>query len=110
MPNALRFRRPWWPWAIGIGLMIGNLFLHKPISDVCDQLYARLGRGPYERAMLIGIAALSIVGALLLVRRHMTALLRPRIWGSLLVLFAASWAAQRWLLVSNVELIHLPQF
>ena len=44
-------------------LVIGNLFLHKPISDVCDALFAWIGRGPYERVTLLGCAALSAGGA-----------------------------------------------
>src|SRR5262249_48030942 len=91
-------------------LMIGNLFLHKPISNVCDGLFARLGRGPYERGMLVGIAILSLGGALLLLRGRLSSLLQPRIAMSLVALAAMSIGAQRWLLVSNVELIHLPQF
>lgn len=90
--------------------MVGNLFLHKPISDVCDAMFARLGRGPYEHAMLIGIAALSLGGALFLLRGHLSAVLRPRVAMSLVALAVLSLCAQRWLLVSNVELIHLPQF
>jgi len=90
--------------------MIGNLFLHKPISNVCDGLFARLGRGPYERGMLVGIAILSLGGALLLLRGRLSSLLQPRIAMSLVALAAMSIGAQRWLLVSNVELIHLPQF
>ena len=99
-----------WPWAIASALLIGNLFMHKPISDVCDALYANIGRAPYERWTLLGIAALSLAGAALLLRRRVAQLRQPRAVACALALAALSVAAQRWLLVSNIELIHLPQF
>jgi hypothetical protein len=103
-------RRTAWSWAIAAALLLGNLLLHKPISDVCDALYARIGRAPYERWTLLAIAALSLAGAALLLRRRGAALRRPRVVACLLALAVLTVAAQRWLLVSNVELIHLPQF
>ncbi|MGH7787889.1 MAG: hypothetical protein ACRERC_13525, partial [Candidatus Binatia bacterium] len=54
--------------ATAIALIVGNLFLHKPISDLCDALFARIGRVPYEWVTLIGISALSLAGAALLLR------------------------------------------
>ena len=99
-----------WPWAAAAGLVVGNLFLHKPISDVCDALFVRLGRGPYERLMLSAIAAGSIAGGLALLRGRVWALRRPRVLAALLLLAVATVAAQQWMLVSNVELIHFPQF
>jgi hypothetical protein len=91
-------------------LLVGNLFLHKPISDVCDAVYARIGRGSYERLTLLAIGAGSIAGALALVRGGWSGLRRRRVWVCLLALAAGTLAVQRWTLVSNVELIHLPQF
>ncbi len=99
-----------WAWMAAAGLAIGNLFLHKSISDVCDALFARIGRGPYEHLTLFAIAALSLGGAAALLRGHAGDLRRPRVVVALLALAVATTLAQRWLLVSNVELIHLPQF
>jgi len=99
-----------WAWIAAAGLAVGNLFLHKSISDVCDALYARIGRGPYEHLTLFAIAALSLCGAAALLRGHAADLRHPRVVAALLVLAVATALAQRWLLVSNVELIHLPQF
>ena len=100
-----------WPWLVAAALSVGNLFLHKPISDVCDALYARMGRGAYEWSTLLAIGALSAVGAGWLVgRQRARALLQPPVIACLLVLAAATVAAQRYLLVSNIELIHFPQF
>jgi hypothetical protein len=95
--------------AVG-ALLIGNMFLHKPISNVCDALYARIGRTPYERLMLVVIATGSIVGALALVRGGWPRLRRRRALSCLLALAVVTVLVQRWMLVSNVELIHLPQF
>jgi hypothetical protein len=110
MRVANRFRRGPWPWAVFAAVAIGNLFLHVPISSACDALYARIGRGPYERLTLLGIGALSIGAALLLLRGRAAALRRPRVAAALVLLAAATVAVQRWLLVSNIELIHFPQF
>ena len=108
--NAPRGAAARWSWAAAAALVVANFFLHKPISDVCDALFARIGRGPYERVTLLTIAALSAGGALLLIARRGAALRRARAVAALLGLAACTVAAQRWLLVSNVELIHLPQF
>src|SRR5215470_18504825 len=99
MPKSHHSRRSFLPWAVAAAVMVGNLFLHKPISNVCDAMFARLGRGPYERAMLIGIAALSVGGALFLLRGHIPTLLRARTALGLLALAAMSVFAQRWMLV-----------
>lgn len=93
-----------------IALIVGNLFLHKPISDVCDALFARIGRVSYEWVTLIAIGALSLAGAALLLRGGAPALRSGRAVAALIAAAAAAVAAQHWLLVTNVELIHLPQF
>jgi hypothetical protein len=103
-------RGRYWSGALAAALVVGNLFLHKSISDLCDALYARIGRGAYERVTLLAIAALCAVGAVLLLRHQIRALRRPRRIAAMLFLVLATVGAQRWLLVSNVELIHLPQF
>ena len=110
MPIASHLPRRRWPWVAVAALLIGNMFLHKPISNVCDALYARIGRTPYERLMLVVIATGSIVGALALVRGGWPRLRRRRALSCLLALALATVLVQRWMLVSNVELIHLPQF
>lgn len=94
---------------IAAALVIGNPLLHKSVSDVCDGLFAALGRGRYEWATLTGIVIISLVGLALVVRDRQP-LRWPRLAVSLAGLVVLSVTAQRWLLVSNVELIHLPQF
>jgi len=99
-----------WPWAAAGVLVIGNLFLHEAVSNACGVLLNHIGRGPYEHVMLVAVAALSAGGALVLLRGRTGALARPRVLACLLVLAAGTVAAQQWLLVSNVELVHFPQF
>jgi hypothetical protein len=103
-------RRRLWRGLAAAVLVVGNLFLHKPISDVCDALYARVGRTTYEWVTLIGISALSVTGAFWLLRGGAPVLRRPRWWLAVAVLAAMTVATQHLLLVTNVELIHLPQF
>ncbi|MDX2165419.1 MAG: hypothetical protein SF182_00070, partial [Deltaproteobacteria bacterium] len=86
--------------------MVGNLFMHKPISDVCDALYARIGRGAYEWLTLAGISALSLAGAAWLLRRGAPGLRRRRWWLAAAGLAGLTLAAHHLLLVTNVELIH----
>lgn len=88
-------------------LTAANLIAHKPISDLCDAVFELLGRATYEAASLMAIFALCAVGAVALTRGR-----RPdgTTWIALAVLTVPTICAARWLLVSNIELIHLPQF
>src|SRR5262245_42567444 len=97
-------------WAVAAALLVGNLFLHKPISDICDNLYATIGRVSYEWLTLLGLGALSVAGALVVLRRSAVVLRQRHVLACVVALAAITLVAQRELLVSNVELIHLPQF
>jgi len=99
-----------WRWLAAAVLVVANFFLHKPISDLCDGLYARIGRSAYEWSMLLGISGLSTAGGLLLLRDGAPGLRRPATLASLGALAGLTVWVQQVLLVSNVELIHLPQF
>lgn len=90
-------------------LVVGNLFAHKPISDLCDRLFVALGRSAYEAVALLAIGAASIGAAFALRGRWSRSGDKPAVL-PLLGLAVMTIAAQRWLLVSNVELIHFPQF
>jgi hypothetical protein len=104
------FPSPGWTWVGAVVLVLANFVLHKPISDVCDALFARIGRVPYEWATLGGTAALSLAAAALLLRGGAPALRSRRALVAMLGLAILTVWAQQELLVSNVELIHLPQF
>lgn len=98
------------PWLASAALVLGNFVLHKPISDVCDALFVRIGRPSYEWVMLLGVAGLSLAAATLLLRGGAPALRSGRARAAIAGLAVLSALAQRGLLVSNVELVHLPQF
>jgi hypothetical protein len=109
IPNAPRRPRVI-PLVIAAALSVGNLFLHKPISDVCDALFERVGRGRYEVITLVGIGLLSLAAALPSLRRLRHPLDDTWLAPALLGLAILTAASQRWLLVTNIELIHFPQF
>jgi hypothetical protein len=94
--------------------LAANIPLHKPISDVCDALFARIGRAPYERITMLAIVALSCAGVVLLLRSSSFQLVggaaSRRVMVVVPALLVLALVAQQWLLVSNVELIHFPQF
>ncbi|HVN86695.1 MAG TPA: hypothetical protein VMW17_17820 [Candidatus Binatia bacterium] len=99
-----------WSWAAASVLLIADLFLHKPISDVCDALVTRYGWTPYNQATLVIVAGswISIVAALLWWNRER--LRQPPVVAAVMLLGAATLSAYHWMLVANVELIHLPQY
>lgn len=114
MEQSAAHRQVWWPWGAA-ALTLGNLVAHKPISDICDALFLRLGRPAYESVTMLAIGGLSAAGAALLLRglgssAGVRSVLRSRILVALGAVSMATLCAQRWLLVSNIELIHLPQF
>lgn len=98
------------PLALVAALSVGNLFMHKPFSDVCDALFARVGRSRYEIISLVGIGLLSLAAALPARRGLRRAFADTWLAASLLGMVILTAASQRWLLVTNIELIHFPQF
>lgn len=98
------------PLALAACLVVGNLFMHLPISDVCDWARARWGFPIYDRFALIGIPLLTIAALIPLLRRHRDRWQQPATWCVALSLLVMSLAAQRWMLVANIEIIHFPQF
>ena len=97
-------------YGLAAALTIANPLVHKSVSNVADWLSARWGFAWYDRVSLIAIPLVSIAVALPLVARGRAFLTRPTIVALLGVLLALTAAAQHWLLVVNVELVHLPQF
>lgn len=108
MPPPDERSRARWAWLFAAVLCLANLPLHKPISDLCDALFRRLGRPAYEYATLLGITGISIAGAWLLWRG--SSVREKGFLAPIAALAVLSVAAQQLLLVSNVELIHFPQF
>lgn len=97
-------------WALALTLCAANLLLHLQISAACDAFYRWVGRATYEWVTLIGISGLTLLAAAPVLRRGARHLAETRAWPALLILGAMGVAAQESLLVSNVELIHFPQF
>jgi hypothetical protein len=97
-------------WLLALSLCAANLLLHLQISAACDAFYRWVGRATYEWVTLIGIGGLTLLAAAPVLRRGARPLAETRAWPALLVLGAIGVAAQESLLVSNVELIHFPQF
>lgn len=93
--------------SLALTLTAANLIAHKPISDLCDTLFEQLGRATYETASLLAICALCAAGAIALCRGRLPG---RSTWIALGLLATATTCAARWMLVSNIELIHLPQF
>lgn len=99
-----------WVWAPVAALIVANPVLHKAISDLADFARVQWGFARYDRAALIVIPLVSIAAAWPWLARSRSAQRRPATGASLLVLLALTLAAQRWLLVANIELVHFPQF
>jgi hypothetical protein len=97
-------------WLIAALLTLANPLLHKSISDACDAARARWGFEAYNRVALVAIPLVTLLAASpIFIRRR--AFLRDRTTlAGVVMLGFMSLAAQRWLLVANVELIHVPQF
>ena len=98
------------PLLAAAAVSVANLFLHKPLSDMCDALFVRVGRGRYELLSLVGIGVISAVAAVPGALRLRPALAKTWLPLSLFGLALLTMASQRWLLVSNIELVHFPQF
>ncbi len=98
--------------AIGtaLALTVGNFFLHLPISEFCDWLFRTVGRRPYELISVTAIGGMSVAAAIPAAKQVRTA--SPNTWlpFALAGLAFLTLASQRWLLVSNIELVHFPQF
>ncbi len=99
-----------WYYLAVVGLCLGNFLLHKPISDVCDAIRARTGFALYDRGALVAFSVLSTLAVAPIATRRRAHLSEPTTFFVLLVLAALTVAAQHWLLVTNIELIHFPQF
>jgi hypothetical protein len=97
-------------WLVAAMLTLANPVLHKSISDVCDWVRARWGFESYNVTALIAIPVASLLVVLPALIRRRAVLLRTPTLVNVLIVSGISFAAQHWLLVANVELIHLPQF
>ena len=99
-----------WYFIAALALCLANFFLHKPISDVCDAVLARVGFRLYDRGALLAFSVVCVAAVAPLAARRRQALTDRVTFGVLVILGALTVVAQHWLLVTNIGLIHLPQF
>jgi len=97
-------------WGIAVALTVANPLLHKPVSDVADWASATWGFVLYNRVALIAIPLACAIAVWPVVFKARAAWLRSRVLPVAILLALVSLAAQWWLLVANIELIHIPQF
>jgi hypothetical protein len=97
-------------WVAAVGLLLADLFLHKPITDICDAWVVRFGWATYNRWTFWILVSVSIAVALALLVRRWRGWLRPSAVAALLLLILATCVAYRFLIVANIELIHFPQY
>jgi hypothetical protein len=94
--------RPGWVVAAAVAV-VGDLFLHQPITDLLALLVARIGHVRYERAAVVLFSALAVVAVAVLARRRSLAL-------AALLLVGVALVVQKTLLVATIENIHYPQY
>ena len=97
-------------WLTAVALTLANPLLHKPISDVCDWARAQWGFSLYDRVALISFPLVTLAGIALVLARGRSFHLRRDTLIAVVVITVLSVAAQQWLLVANIELIHFPQY
>jgi hypothetical protein len=97
-------------WIAAAALLAADLFLHKPITDICDAWVVRYGWATYNRRVFFVLASTSIGAALALAAREWRRWLRPSAIAALVALSALTCAAYKLLMIANIELIHFPQY
>lgn len=97
-------------WVAAAGLLLADLFLHKPISDICDAWVVQYGWRTYNHTVFLVIVWGSIAAALVPLSVNVRRWLQPEVIAAVLLLSLFSYGAYMLLLVANVELIHFPQY
>jgi hypothetical protein len=89
-------------------LFAADLFLHLPVTDVCDALVKRYGFFPFDGFVRRGFEAVGVVclcGAWMWPRQE-----RPVVGTAALVLTMVVVAAQMLIVLNGVEDVHYPQY
>jgi hypothetical protein len=95
-------------FAAATSLFLGFVFLHWPVTLFCERLIRQFGFAGYQRGMAGGFAAVAVVAAISLFLRRTP---DTRVtWPALIALFAIAGLFQRYLILINVEQIHLVQY
>jgi hypothetical protein len=86
----------------------GGVFLHAPITTLCDDLVQRLGFPTYERLAAAAALILMVLTAATLRLRATES--SSTTWPFLLALFGLAALAQPWLILINIENVHFVQY
>jgi hypothetical protein len=106
--TAARWRAVSW---IAAAVLLGaDLFLHKPISNICDAWVVRYGWTTYNHWVFVVIVSASIAAAFVPLARHYRRWSDPSAVAALLMLSVMTYGAYKLLMVANIELIHFPQY
>src|SRR3954469_13553033 len=100
-------RRAIWFSAAGV-LFLGFVFMHWPVTLLCERLIRQFGFAEYQRGMAAGsvVVGLAAAGSLFLRRTPANRIT----WPALLALFAVAGIFQKYLILINVEQVHLVQY
>jgi hypothetical protein len=97
------------PWLLGAALaFLADLFLHLPITDLCDVVAARLGLKLYDRLVATGFALLAVATLIVITRSRSPAARFLAVGAAVLVALAV--IVQKTLLVASIENVHYPQY
>jgi hypothetical protein len=91
-------------------LLGADLFLHKPVSDLCDAWVVRYGWTTYNHWVFVVIVSASIAAAFVPLARDYRRWLHTPAIAALLMLSVITYGAYTLLMVANIELIHFPQY
>jgi hypothetical protein len=102
-------RRVSWPWLAAAGaVFVADIFLHLPITDICDDLVKRFGFFTFDGVVRRGFVAFGFVflcGAWIAPRRE-----RAVVGAATVALMAVAVAAQLLIVLNAVEDVHYPQY
>ena len=98
---------PLWLAAVAL-VFLSDLFLHLPITDLCDVIAARLGLWLYDRSAAVGFAALGLAAPIVIARWRAPAARFLAVPTAVLV--GVALIVQKTLLVASIENIHYPQY
>jgi hypothetical protein len=108
--TAIAARRRPVSWIAAAVLLGADLFLHMPITNICDVWVVRYGWTTYNHWVFVVIVSTSIAAALVPLARQYRRWSHPSAIAALLMLSAMTYGAYTLLMIANIELIHFPQY
>lgn len=96
-------------WLAAVALVfVADLFLHLPVTDLCDVIAARLGLRLYDRLAAVGFAVVGVATPIVIARWRAPAASFLAL--ATTVLLGVALVVQKTLLVASIENIHYPQY